>query len=198
MGDPLIADAAAALARGGVVVVPTETVYGLAVSPSDPGAVERLYALKGREPGKPLQVLVDGAAGIGRFGLPSEDADALAAAFWPGPLTLVVRAAPTAPASVVSDGTIGLRAPDHPAARALIDAAGPVAATSANRAGEPTPTDVASIRALFGTGVDVYLDGGRIEGSGSTVVDVTGAHPIVLREGPITADAVSRAVGKSI
>jgi tRNA threonylcarbamoyl adenosine modification protein (Sua5/YciO/YrdC/YwlC family) len=185
MGEALD-DAVAALERGGVVVVPTETVYGLAARPDRPEAIARIFELKGRSSDKVLQLLVPGAEWLDRLSSPTETARFLAAEHWPGPLTLVVIASESAPDPVVSDGSVGLRVPNHPIATELLRRGGPLAATSANRSGDPTPTSVDEIRAVFGDGVDVYLDGGVIAGAASTVVDATNETPVILRAGAIS------------
>lgn len=186
----IVEDAVAALARGGVVVIPTDTVYGLAAKAGHDVAVNRIYALKGRPREKALQLLVPDVSWLDRLGRPSEAVRVLAERFWPGPLTIVVPGH--------TDEAVGLRMPDHPLALDVLASAGAVAATSANRSGAETPRDAASIRELFGEGVDVYVDGGTIDGLASTVVDMTGAEPRVLREGAVTADEITRALGRSI
>jgi len=186
----IVEDAVAALARGGVVVIPTDTVYGLAAKADHDVAVDRIYALKGRPREKALQLLVPDVSWLDRLGRPSEAVRALAERFWPGPLTIVVPGH--------TDEAVGLRMPDNPLALDVLASAGAVAATSANRSGAETPRDAASIRELFGEGVDVYVDGGTIVGLASTVVDMTGAEPRVLREGAVTADEITRALGLSI
>lgn len=189
MGEALtiLEDAVSALVRGGVVVIPTDTVYGLAAKADNDEAVDRIYELKGRPRDKALQVLVPDVTWLDRLGHPSDEVRVLAECFWPGPLTIVM---PTD-----ADTTVGLRMPDHPLALEVLEGAGAVAATSANRSGEETPSDAASIRELFGDGVDVYVDGGTIEGVVSTVVDMTGPEPLVVREGALTADEITRALG---
>lgn len=132
------------------------------------------------------------------MGRRSPDAAALAEAFWPGPLTLVVAASDVAPGALAPDGTIGVRVPGHAIALDLLSRTGPLAASSANRSGEPTPATIAEIQAVFGDAVDGYLDGGTIEGTGSTVVDLTGSKPKVLRSGPISEVDVTEALSRSI
>ncbi len=187
-------EAAGAIGRGGVIVVPTDTVYGLAAGPDHAEAVDRIFSLKGRPSDRSLQLLVPGDEWLERFGRPSADARLLARRYWPGPLTIVVAASPQAPQAVTSEGTIGLRVPAHGLTRELLQRTGPLVATSANRSGEPTPHDVASIRALFGVDVDVYVDGGRIEGTASTVVDSTGTEVVIVRDGAVPATEIMRAL----
>lgn len=174
-----------ALRDGQAVVVPTETVYGLAALPS---RTDLLLELKGRPASVPIAVLVadvDQAAVAAGRSLPPL-AEGLAAAFWPGPLTLVV---PTA-----DGGTLGVRCPDHDFVRQVAAAVGPVATTSANRHGEATPPGAAEAAASLTGPVAVVVDGGRLEGLPSTVVDVTAEELRVLREGPIGGAALRRAV----
>jgi L-threonylcarbamoyladenylate synthase len=198
--DPdALAAAASVLRGGGAVVIPTETVYGVAALPSVAGATETLFALKGRPTDVPLAVLVDDLAQV----LPWLDLDALPAAstalaerFWPGPLTLVLpRRAGLALALGGSPATVGVRCPDHGFARALAAEVGPVATTSANRHGEPTPHTAADAAAALAGAVDLVVDGGRCDSAPSTVVDLTGVDPVVVRAGaiePAAIDAVIR------
>jgi len=179
----MIEDAAAAIRRGEIVGVPTDTVYGVAVDPTNAVALERLAALKGRADGHPFPVLVTSlhqAADIVEF---SAAATRLATDHWPGPLTLVLPARGALP--VASGGTIGVRVPDHPAALWLLEVAGPLAVTSANRSGEPAALDDQEAKAIFGDDVAVYLGGRSLGGIPSTVVDCTTDSPVLLRAGPI-------------
>jgi tRNA threonylcarbamoyl adenosine modification protein (Sua5/YciO/YrdC/YwlC family) len=176
----LIADAVAALERGELVVLPTETVYGIACLQR---SVERLRRAKGREPDKPFQVLVASVADALRVATIPKNLERLL----PGPLTLVV--------SARGGGTIGLRVPAHPVAHDLLVAAGPLVASSANRAGQPTPMTIEGVQAVFGDEVAVYLTGEPApSGIPSTVVDVTGDEPLVLREGAVPAARVEAAL----
>src|SRR5205085_6312307 len=117
--------ALAAIARGGVVVIPTDTVYGLATRADNPAGIERIYELKGRPAEKPFQALVAGADALDELAEPTEAARRLANAFWPGPLTIIVTARAGAPDALVYEGRIGLRAPDHRVPLALVAASGP-------------------------------------------------------------------------
>lgn len=178
-----------ALRAGGVVIVPTDTVYGLAVLADDEFAVERLYDLKQRAFGVPIAVLVadlDQATSIARF-----DAAALAAAeeFWPGPLTLVVPAHADPPRFAADDGTVGVRCPDHDVTRAVAAAAGPLATTSANRHGVPTPHEAAAAAAAFAGDIAVVIDTGPCTGAASTVATI-GPPLVVHRDGSVSADAL--------
>ena len=180
-----IDEAAEAIARGGVVVLPTDTVYGLAADADRPEAIQRIFALKRRPVDKSLQLLVPGEEWLERLGTPSGDARLLARRYWPGPLTIVIQS---------ESGTVGLRVPANELTLELLRKTGPLAATSANRSGAETPSNIESIRELFGDEVDVYVDGGRIEGRASTVVDATGSEVGIVREGVVPASEIARAL----
>ena len=193
-GDPsssgAVVEAADVLARGGLVVVPTETVYGLAALADDVGATEHVFAVKGRPSDNPLIVHVgdeEAAAHLSSAWTPL--AARLAADWWPGPLTIVVDAAGgLAPAVTAGLTTVALRLPNHPVARGLALRAGPFAAPSANTSGRPSPTTAAHVVADLGDAVDLVLDAGPCRvGVESTVVDARGAAPVVLRPGPVSA-----------
>jgi len=174
------------------VLLPTDTVYGVAVVPTVVGAVQRLFDLKGRARDIPIAVLVadaEQAWSIARHPVPRE-ALRLAARFWPGALTIVVARDPNWPGDI-GDGlaTVGVRCPDHELVRRLCREVGPLATTSANRHGQPTPTTAADAAALLGP-VDVVIDGGLLPGRASTVVDCTVDPPAILREGAIPATEV--------
>ena len=192
--------AARCLAAGGLVVYPTETLYGLGVDATNAAAVERLVAVKGREAGKPIAVLVaDGAMAATVVAAVPAAAATLMSRFWPGPLTIVLEAAPTLPAPLTAGtGTIGLRVSSHPVAAAIVRELGrPVTTPSANPAGERPPVCVADAAAYFGDRVDLYLDAGPVPGEpASTVIDARG--PLrVLRAGAIDAAAIETAVASS-
>lgn len=172
--------------RGEVVGVPTDTVYGLAVIPSMPGAVDRLFVAKGRPASVPVAVLVadsDSAQALAEDPFPGR----LVEDHWPGPLTLVVRRGAGVHWELGGDPTtIGVRCPDHALVRELCRAVGPLATTSANLHGRPSPTSAAGVaEEMSGAPVALVLDGGECAGAPSTVVDVTGDAPVVLREGPL-------------
>jgi tRNA threonylcarbamoyl adenosine modification protein (Sua5/YciO/YrdC/YwlC family) len=181
-------DAAVEAIRSGQVVgMPTDTVYGLAVDPLTEEAVGRLFDIKGRPEHKPVGLLVsdlDQAESIGEIDGPAGD---LARDHWPGALTLIVR-----PTVILADWvgdrqrrSVGLRVPDHPLAIEFLAMTGPLAVTSANRSGELEAMSSDDARAMFGEAVAVYLPGVSPGGQASTVVDVTGASPVVLRQGPV-------------
>lgn len=189
--------ASRAIKRGRIVAVPTETVYGLAVAARNREAIDRIYELKGRDWNRPLQVLLPKDERLSRWSGPNRSASVLAERFWPGPLTLVVRAWMGVPKFLTREGTVGLRVPRHPVVLDLLEHTGPLAATSANKSGEQPLPDVSRIQEAFGEAVAVYLDGGHIVGLASTVVDVTGSQARVLREGAIPSDEITTALGKA-
>ncbi len=199
-----IARAAELLRAGELVAFPTETVYGLGANALDAQAVQRIYTAKGRPSTSPLIVHVDSiemARGLAAEW--PETADKLARAFWPGPLTLVVRKQPHVPdAATAGLLSVGLRMPAHPVALSLIAAAGmPLAAPSANRFTALSPTTAAHVERALGERVAMILDGGPCTvGIESTVVSVTGDRPVQLRPGVITAaqiEAVAGALGEA-
>jgi L-threonylcarbamoyladenylate synthase len=190
------AAAAAALRAGGVVALPTDTVYGIAVALATPGGIERLFEVKRRPLDRAIVLLLDTATQAAAIGVMGAAATALADAFWPGGLTIVVPQRPDATLPAVLTGgarTIGLRVPDHAAPRALAAAVGPLPTTSANVSGVPEARDAAEIVAQLGDAIDLILDGGPAHGGpSSTVVDCSGARPVVLREGTIPTSRVAR------
>lgn len=200
--EATVAAGARALAAGRLVAFPTETVYGLGANALDPDAVARVFAAKGRPADHPLICHVasaDDIAALMRDPLPA--ATALAEAFWPGPLTLVVPRAGSVPAAV-SGGrdTVAVRVPAHPLALALLRAfGGPVAAPSANLFGRPSPTCADDVAVELGDAVDVVLDGGPCEiGIESTVLDLTTDPPQVLRPGRISAQQIAQVLGRPV
>lgn len=179
--------ALAALRRGGIVGVPTDTVYGLAADPFRQDALEGIFVLKGRPQVKPLAILVasiDQAIGLAQF---TDRALDLADRHWPGALTLVVPRLDTTPDWLGhrQRRTVGLRCPDHPVALELLESSGPLAVTSANISGQAAAQNDGEARDLFGDAVEVYLEGEAPGGVASTIIDLTEPDPLVLREGPI-------------
>lgn len=183
----MIEEAVAAIRAGEVVGLPTDTVYGIGVDPLNAAAVARLFELKGRPDHKPIGLLVatiDQARDIGHI---SDGVAELASRHWPGALTLVVT-----PKVILADWvgdkqlrTVGIRVPDHPVARSLLDQTGPLAVTSANASGGPEAMSAREARDIFGDRVAVYLDGVAPGGQASTVIDATGADLAVIRQGPV-------------
>jgi len=183
------------VARGGLVVLPTDTLYGVGCDPFNPSAVDALFLAKRRGRELPLPVLVHTwRQAVGQVDDIGDQAQALIAAWWPGPLTLVFREA----AGIGWDlgdsrGTVAVRMPKHDFALALIQRTGPLAVSSANRSGEPTPTTVPGIVEQLGDGVGVFFDDGpAAEGPASTIVDLSGPRPRLLREGAIPAGELER------
>jgi L-threonylcarbamoyladenylate synthase len=183
------------LRAGGVVALPTDTVYGIGVALDTPGGIERLFAAKRRPPDKRVMLLLDDAAQAGRVGVMTRAAVALADACWPGGLTVVVPQRPdvTLPDALTGGSpTIGLRVPAHDAPRALARAVGALPVTSANMSGAPEASDADGILAQLGEAVDLVLDGGPAHGGpASTVVDCTAQRPVILRAGAIATDRVA-------
>lgn len=189
-----------ALSSGGVVVFPTDTVYGLAGRGDLPASTDRLFETKRRPRDLTLPVLaatVEDAASVAKF---DARASVLARRFWPGGLTLVLpRTDRTRRWDLGEEReTVGVRIPDHPIALSLLARAGPLAVTSANRSGRPTPTTCQGIRAELADLVAVYLCAGEAPGRvPSTVVDLTGTEARILREGAVAPDTVLDAIGRS-
>jgi L-threonylcarbamoyladenylate synthase len=189
------ADAIEVLRRGGVVALPTDTVYGIAVALDVPGGIERLFHVKRRPPDRGIMLLLDAASQAAAVGVMGPAAAALADACWPGGLTVVVPQRPDVPLPAALTGgtpTIGLRVPDHDAPRALAAALGPLPTTSANVSGLPEAHDAAEILTQLGEGIDLIVDGGPARGGPpSTVVDCTGERPVILREGAIPSARIA-------
>jgi L-threonylcarbamoyladenylate synthase len=197
--DQALDRAAAILARGGLVAIPTETVYGLAADALDEEAVAGIFRAKGRPASNPLIVHVSDTAMAESLaaGWPAAAA-AVAAAFWPGPVTVVVPRGPQIPDIVTAGGpTVAIRCPDHRLTRRLIDRAGvPLAAPSANRSEGLSPTTAQHVLESLGAKVELILDGGPCgRGLESTVIDCTCSPPRILRPGPITREQLEAALG---
>lgn len=200
--DEQVARAVEVLRRGGLVAVPTETVYGLAADASRPAAVRRIFEAKGRPADHPLIVHMASAEGLVTWArhVPMA-AWALAAAFWPGPLTLVLeRAAEVDPVVTGGLDTIAVRVPSHPLTLAILERfGGGIAAPSANRFGHVSPTTADHVRADLGGRVELIVDGGPCRvGIESTIVDLTGARPAVLRLGAVTSEALGAVLGEAV
>lgn len=194
----LLQEAADILRSGGLVVFPTETVYGLGADATDPEAVARIFQVKGRPPDNPLIVHVADAAAVGTVAENIPDvAHRFMARFWPGPLTLVMPAHPALPRIVTAGlDTVAVRSPAHPVAQALLAAARvPLAAPSANRSGMPSPTRAEHVLADFqdqGEAIGVLLDAGPCTiGVESTVLDLTSEPPVVLRLGRVAPEQLN-------
>ena len=197
-----IEQAAEVLRAGGLVALPTETVYGLGADAENPAAVARVYLAKGRPPTHPLIVHLAGAEQLDGWadGVP-DAARLLAERFWPGPLTLVLRRGSRVPLEATGGlETVALRVPNHPVALELLKAfGGGVAAPSANRFGSVSPTTAEHVRAELGDAVDFVLDGGPCEvGVESTIVDATGGTLSILRPGGVTRESLEAALGSPL
>ena len=191
--------AARAAREGRLVVLPTDTVYGIGTRPDEASATAGLFEAKGRPRELTLPVLVPSTSAAREIAVFDERAEALAFRFWAGPLTMVL------PRTDASEGwdlggdpvTIGVRMPHHPLALAVLSRTGPLAVTSANRSAEPTPSTCEEVARLFGAKVDVYLcESGPLEGAVSTVVDLAHGAPRLLREGSVAEADLLEALGR--
>jgi L-threonylcarbamoyladenylate synthase len=193
--DPALAleEAVAVLRSGGVIAIPTDTLYALVAVATDAAAVDRVYAIKGREDGKPMPLFVKDVAMAERYGRFDDAARRLAQRFWPGPLTIVVeKQADFESLALAGGNTVALRAPEH---RLVIDLLGaidqPVTGTSANRSGGRDPVTADDVRAQIGDEVDLVIDGGACPlGVSSTIVACLGDEVTVLRRGVIDEEQV--------
>ena len=194
-----MAHVADALRHGAIAVIPTDTLYGLAVNPFDASAVARLFARKGRRADQAVPLIASSRDQVEQvFGVLPGVAASLADAFWPGPLTLLLRAPETLLAVAAGTGRVGVRVPGLEVARALCAAAGmPLTATSANLSGQ-MPTNNADVAAdEWQATADILLDAGQTPGgSPSTIVDVTGREPVLVRAGAIAWDEVVACLGR--
>ena len=191
-----------ALASGGVVALPTDTLYGLAACAFDEAAVAKIFKAKGRDSATALPLLLADAEDARRCGTDLPPAMwLLAEKFWPGALTLVVRKSDAVPYAVTAGmDTVGLRVPDHPLPRAVARELGsPITGTSANRSGMPGLATAQSVRDELGDSIDFVLDGGDAPGGvASTVLDLSGDAPRVLRQGAVSKDAIAAACGLAV
>ena len=187
-----VAAALRALEAGQPVGVPTDTVYGLAANAANAGGIQQLFELKQRPEDRSIAVLVADVAAAAALVELNAPARRLAEHFWPGPLTIVANRTPTAPPHLGTGSTIGVRLPGDDVMRAIAGP-GPLAVTSANLHGGPTPSTAQGVADLFPT-LSLIVDGGPRPGASSTVVDMTGSNPVVLREGPVSLDEISSAV----
>ena len=179
-----------ALLAGAVVVLPTDTVYGVGALPGDEAAMERLFAVKGRGSDAPIAVLCGSVLQALSLVDPSchHRVEPVAERWWPGPLTLVLPRRDDVELHLGEPATtVGVRVPDHPLVRAVTERVGPIAVSSANRHGQPTGVTAEEVALALGDDAAVVVDGGALSGSASTVIDATGTDWKVLREGPLPA-----------
>ncbi|HEX2026203.1 MAG TPA: L-threonylcarbamoyladenylate synthase [Actinomycetota bacterium] len=197
-GDPAvgpgeIAEAAAAIENGDLVVMPTETVFGLGARPDLPEAIARVFEAKQRPRILTLAILARDASQAESVAVFDDRARVLADRFWPGPVTMVLPRTELSAAWDLGEetATVGVRVPDHAVASALLAVTGPLAVTSANRSGEPPPPDCDGVRATFGDAVAAYLCGGPApHGVASTIVDLSGPEPGILRPGAVPSEDI--------
>ena len=185
----------ALLRKGGIIAFPTDTAYGLGANPFDANAVNRIFAIKGRKETKPILLLVNAVAMAESLIEPSDTFYRLAETFWPGPLTIISRAAPYLPSNITAGTeTVGVRWPMASFATTLINHfGGPLTGTSANQSGMPTAITVEDVYNQLGASVDALIDGGVLPSrGGSTVLDLTVDPPALLREGPVTFDSLAK------
>jgi L-threonylcarbamoyladenylate synthase len=176
------------LKGGGIVAFPTDTVYGLGSLAFNNAAIESIYTAKDRPIEKAIPILIGDLSDLDQVAdnIPSM-ALRFASRFWPGPLTCVVPKKQTLPPAISANTTVAVRIPDHPDARTLLRAAGPMAVTSANISGQPSPSTAQEVYDQLNGRIPLILDGGKTKGGiPSTLVDCTSDTPIILREGPIT------------
>ncbi len=190
------AQAVHTLQNGGIVAMPTDTVYGIAALLTKAEAIERLYAVKGREHTKAIAVLIGSPQQLAQVARdPSAAALRLAEHFWPGALTLVVPRHTSLPATLSQTDSVGVRMPDHALAQQLLLTCGPLAVTSANLSGQPDALNAQEVLAQLGGRIEAILDGGSTPGAvPSTVVDTLAVPPRVLRAGPISEAEIIAAV----
>ena len=197
-----IKDAAAVIRGGGLVAVPTETVYGLAGNGLDEGAVQEIYNVKGRPEVKPLSLMVPGVEALDAYGVDVPAAAyALAERFWPGPLTIIVKAKAEIPSIVLAGGdTVGLRCPDHKLTLALLkEAQLPLAAPSANPSGAPSPKTAQQVAEYFQGKIAAIIDGGECGiGKESTIIDMSAAPYRILRQGALAQEEIMAALEDSL
>jgi L-threonylcarbamoyladenylate synthase len=192
-----IGRAVGVLRSGGVISMPTDTLYALTAAADDAAAVRRVFEIKGRQEGRPLPLFVSGLEMARRIAEVNETAEQLASRFWPGQLTIVVPKRQTYESEALAESeTVGVRVPDNEIARAVVEALdAPVTGTSANLSGGPDPVTADDVREQLGDRIDLILDAGACaHGVGSTIVDCSGEEPVILREGAISSDRVFAAL----
>jgi len=193
--DADYAQLASLLQSGGVIAFPTDTAYGLGADPFNEAAIDRIFRLKGRAETQPILLIVDSLAMAKSVSVPPRVFRETAAQFWPGPLTMILRAAKSLPPKVTAGtNTIGLRWPvAESATRLLKHFKRPITATSANRSGRPSAITAEEVRAQFDESLDALIDGGTLPSrGGSTLLDLTVEPPVLLREGPVSFESLQQ------
>lgn len=180
------------LRRGGLVAFPTDTIYGVGSLAFDQAAIESIYVAKDRPLEKAIPILIGDVDDLEKVAVDIPPlARRLADRFWPGPLTIILPKHHSLPPAVSATSTVGVRIPDHPVTRALLRAAGPMAVTSANLSGRESPRSAGDVMSQLQGRIPLVVDGGETPGGvASTVVDVTGAEPVIVRAGPVTLDQI--------
>ncbi len=196
VGD--LREAVRLIREGGVIVYPTDTVYGLGANALNSEAVLRIFKIKGRAPDQALPVIVSGPEMADRLAYLNDDAEKLMKAFWPGALTLALPKKPIVPSAVTGGGaTVALRAPNHAVPLLIVRESGlPLVATSANKHGAPNPVNAGEAYRQIGGEVDLVIDCGRVGGQPSTILDLARTPPLVVRSGPVTREMVEKVVGR--
>ncbi|HKK20806.1 MAG TPA: L-threonylcarbamoyladenylate synthase [candidate division Zixibacteria bacterium] len=197
--DSVVSLAARTLAEGGLVVAPTETRYGLIARADDGEVLDRLYRVKGRPKLMPTAIFVRNVEELTAYAEVSSEAQGMAATFLPGPLTLVLKAARKLPDQVVIEGKIGIRISSSAFIRSLLENIDfPITATSANPSGNDECYTVEEIARHFGGRIDLYVDAGILDGTASTVVDLSSGEPVILRQGAIEEAAIRSALKRQL
>jgi L-threonylcarbamoyladenylate synthase len=196
-----VEQAAFLMRQGQLVCFPTDTVYGIGAAASSDDAIRRLYAVKGRAPDKPLPLLISQPAEAAYYAEVTPVAKTLIARFWPGPLTIVLRKVDGLRSrALAGQKTVALRVPDNDVPRGIAKMLGePVTGTSANRSGSRPPVSAAEVAFSLGEMVSLVIDGGRSEGGvESTVIDLSGGAPALLREGAVSREELAKALGREV
>lgn len=192
-----ISRAASIISGGGVIAFPTDTVYGVGASVFHQAAIERIYKIKERSKEKAIPVLIGDPGELSLISPAiNQQARQITDHFWPGALTLILPIRPDLPPNLSTSATIGVRMPDHEFTQELLRATGPLAATSANLSGEESALTAQDVFQTLGSKIDLILDGGKSPGGeASTVLDLTGAVPVILRDGPISMEDIEIYLG---
>ena len=192
-----IEEAVNILRSGGVIMYPSDTVYGLGSDALNSDAVQRIFRIKGRSPDQSLPLIVSDRKMTESLAFVDDRAKKLMDTFWPGALTIIMMKKPIVPSVVVGGGTsVGLRMPDHAVPLLLLRMSGfPIVSTSANKHGRPHSVEVEEAIRQIGGEVDLILDAGRVGGQPSTIIDMTMKHPSIIRSGPVTKEMIEKVIG---